>query len=133
MLDWQSAQTPLAVHSLAGIQGSPDVSVSTAQAFLSRYSALLENGGKDPSTPAGREVQERVLVRRQEEARVALFSDWSSALYAWNKEETGVGLTPPSTTFWKQVLVRAQPSCKTLCPCDARSSMHCTCLYLNLG
>lgn len=67
---------------------------------------MLENGGRDPSTPAGIELRNTVLDRRQEEARAALFSDWASAAYAWNKEETAEGLSPPSNEFWTQVLVR---------------------------
>lgn len=78
---------------------------SSLQAFLGRYSVMLENGGRDPSTPAGIELQNTVLDRRQEEARAALFSDWASAAYAWNKEETAQGMSPPSNEFWTQVLV----------------------------
>ena len=66
---------------------------------------MLENGGKDPSTAAGQELRNTVLDRRQEEARAALFSDWASASYAWNKEETAQGMSPPSTDFWTQILV----------------------------
>lgn len=75
------------------------------QAFLGRYGVMLENGGKDPSTAAGQELRNTVLDRRQEEARAALFSDWASASYAWNKEETAQGMSPPSTDFWTQILV----------------------------
>ena len=45
------------------------------------------------------------VLQRQEEARAALFSDWASAAYAWNKEEMAQGMKPPSLTFWTQVLV----------------------------
>ena len=40
-----------------------------------------------------------------EEARIALFSKWSSAVLAWNREETGSGYQRPSSTFYTQVLV----------------------------
>lgn len=70
---------------------------------------MLENGGKDPTTPAGKELRETVLARRQEEARAAMFSHWASAAYAWNKEETAQGMKPPSQNFWMQVLVRSLP------------------------
>ncbi len=79
---------------------------------------MLENGGKDPTTPAGRELRDTVLDRRQEEARAALFSDWASASYAWNKEETAQGMAPPSTDFWTQILVRClvlHPGCFPIC------------------
>ena len=66
---------------------------------------MLENGGKDPTTPAGQELRTTVLDRRQEEARAAMFSDWASASYAWNKEETAQGMNPPSIDFWTHILV----------------------------
>lgn len=75
------------------------------QHFLGRYRVMLENGGRDPSTLAGRELRDTVLDRRQEEARAAMFSHWSSAAYAWNKEETGGGVQPPSPDFWTSLLV----------------------------
>lgn len=87
---------------------SLDTQVICLQSFLGRYGVMLENGGKDPTTPAGRELRTTVLDRRQEEARAAMFSDWASASYAWNKEETAQGgMSPPSVDFWTQILVRS--------------------------
>lgn len=45
------------------------------------------------------------LLQRLEEARIALFSKWSSAALAWNREETASGLLPPSPAFYAHVLV----------------------------
>ena len=39
------------------------------QRFLGRYRHMLENGGKDPMTQAGRELRQLVLDRRGEEVR----------------------------------------------------------------
>ena len=45
-------------------------------------------------------------MQRLEEARIALFSRWSSATLAWNREETRNGLQPPSVGFYTELLVR---------------------------
>ena len=58
-----------------------------------------------PNNPAGQELRTTVLDRRQEEARAAMFSDWASASYAWNKEETSQGMSAPSVDFWTHILV----------------------------
>ena len=49
--------------------------------------------------------KKQLNLQRLEEARIALFSRWSSATLAWNREETGSGFQPPSATFYTQLLV----------------------------
>jgi len=40
------------------------------QQFLGRYRHMLEHGGKDPTTEAGRELRQLVLDRREEEVSI---------------------------------------------------------------
>ena len=49
------------------------------------------------------------VLKRLEEARVSLFSQWTSAVLAWNREETH-SLQPPTTAFWNNLLVRFHTS-----------------------
>jgi hypothetical protein len=44
-------------------------------------------------------------LQRREENRVAAFSQWTLAMYAWNKEEMEKGVPYPGKNFWKQLLV----------------------------
>ena len=44
-------------------------------------------------------------MQRREENRVAAFSQWTIAMYAWNKEEMQKGVAYPSKAFWNQLLV----------------------------
>ena len=46
-----------------------------------------------------------VSMQRREENRVAAFSQWTIAMYAWNKEEMQKGVAYPSKAFWNQLLV----------------------------
>lgn len=52
-------------------------------------------------------------MQRLEEAKIAMFSKWSSGQLAWNREETAKGLTPPSEQFYVQVLVCFLMLCPT--------------------
>lgn len=38
---------------------------------------------------------------------MAAFSQWTIAMYAWNKEEMQKGVAYPSKAFWNQLLVSA--------------------------
>ena len=40
---------------------------------------------------------------------MAIFSEWTLALYAWNKEEMQKDLIYPAKSFWKQLLVFTAP------------------------
>ena len=44
-------------------------------------------------------------LQRQEEARVALFSNWFRNIAAWNAGQMETGMQPPSTEFWARLLV----------------------------
>ena len=61
---------------------------------------------REPSSPEGQELQEIVRLRRMEENRVAIFSQWTRAVLAWNKEEMATqSLQPPTQQFWGSLLV----------------------------
>ncbi len=49
--------------------------------------------------------KKNLAVQRREENRVAAFSQWTIAMYAWNKEEMQKGVAYPSKAFWNQLLV----------------------------
>ncbi|KAK9809610.1 hypothetical protein WJX73_007424 [Symbiochloris irregularis] len=74
--------------------------------LLEWQNRLLQEGGWDPASGAGRQLTTQVMLRRNEEARYAMFSDWFTALHGYNVEATERMACPdgPSTSFWAQVL-----------------------------
>ena len=91
---------------VSGSSGTINMKLLTLQHFLSRYKTLLAAALREPSSPEGQELQEIVRLRRMEENRVAIFSQWTRAVLAWNKEEMATqSLQPPTQQFWSRLLV----------------------------
>ncbi|KAK9801900.1 hypothetical protein WJX73_010797 [Symbiochloris irregularis] len=81
-------------------------------ALIHRLGSLLEAGGWDPDSPAGRELCTIVTLRHKEEYRNALFSRWFVALTAWNEEiMRDPAVSPPASSFWANILegLRLEP------------------------
>ena len=104
------AHPPLMLSGVGLFVNAPVSSVRQVLPFQWRRWCCESSDGMVFKTSLSYDVQSfdlmRLNLQRLEEARIALFSKWSSAVLAWNREETRAGYQWPSVTFYTQLLVR---------------------------